>query len=154
MPLPAPPVPPGSLALAGKDVPAHISKFVDDFYRVTDEEQPDEYVKFFTPDAEFFVTALRRGRDEIHAGCSVSYTQRDNCVHRYRHVVVTEPDREVYVIGEIDFDRKADGEHIRNVPWVARMRLQSDQEGLKIADYYAWVVSFVCNKADNSASLL
>lgn len=128
-------------ALTGDAVPAHIAKFIDDFYRVTDEEQPDKYIQFFTPDADFHVVAPRKGHAEIHAGCLASYKQRDNSIHRYEHILVTQPDREVYVTGDIDFDRKVDGELIRNVPWVARCTLNGDKDNLKMSEYYVWVVS-------------
>lgn len=132
---------PASHAVAGQQVPPHIAQFVDDFYRVTDEEDPKAYANMYTKDGSLFVVASRKGREEIEAGCRASYTQRDNSVHRYHHIMVTQPDRELFVTGDIDFDRRVDGEKIRNVPWVARITLREEEGSLKIEDYYVWVVS-------------
>lgn len=126
--------------VTGPDVPAPIAKLVDDFYRESDLPSNDGYMACFAPDAHFNIFGLRKGHDEILENRIWGATTRTNQVHRYSHIWMTEPNV-AYVLGDIDFDRTADGYKIRNNQYIARFTTNGDEKNPKIQDYYVWVVS-------------
>lgn len=125
-------------ASVGPDVPGAVARRIETFYRVSDYDTHDEYMACFTPDAKFNIVAPRQGHEQILQGRVWGMTTRTNQVHRVSHIWATEP-HTYLVLGDIDFDRTADGAKIRNLPFVARFGM-TDGDDPKIDDYYVWVV--------------
>lgn len=121
-------------------VPASAVKLIDDFYRVSDFDTDDEYMACFTPDAVFNIMSERVGHAEILAGRQWGKTTRTGQVHRWSHIWTTAP-HVYYVLGDIDFDRSADGAKVRHNPWIGKITTDGDPEKPLIQDYYVWVVS-------------
>lgn len=138
------------MTVVGPDVPPAVAKRILTFYEVSDWDTHDEYMACFTPDAKFNIVAPRQGHEQILQGRIWGMTTRTNQVHRVSHIWKTE-DNTYLVLGDIDFDRNADGAKIRNLPFVGRLRMTTDADP-KIEDYYVWVVSWVNCFADASDS--
>jgi ketosteroid isomerase-like protein len=124
--------------VTGVPVPPAVAKFVDDFYRISDEADADAYAAQFTEDVTFRVHEPRVGRAAVREGKARIGEHFTHMAHNYEHVFCSEPNV-AYVVGALDFDRVVDGKRARGIPWVARITFNGDQD-LKIKDYYAWVV--------------
>lgn len=129
-------------ASVGSDVPGAVARRIETFYRVSDYDTHDEYMACFTPDAKFNIVAPRQGHEQILQGRIWGMTTRTNQVHRVSHIWATGP-HTYLVLGDIDFDRTADGAKIRNLPFVARFGMTDGNDPI-IDDYYVWVVRRAC----------
>ncbi|CAK9787023.1 hypothetical protein CC85DRAFT_144641 [Cutaneotrichosporon oleaginosum] len=118
-------------------VPASAVSLIDTFYRVSDLPTDDEYMACFAPDAVFNIMKERVGHDEILQSRKWGKTTRTGQVHRWSHIWTTGPDV-YYVLGDIDFDRTADGAQVRRNPWIGRFVTTGGEKPL-IKDYYVWV---------------
>lgn len=145
------PIPVGiaSQAVAGKHVPQGITDLVAEFYRRSDIAD-DSWLDLLEPDIKMTVHGEMNGHGEIHAAREHGREVRANVVHRFHHIMATGPD-EVFVTGDIDYDNLVTGQKIRNLSWVARMKLNAKAD--KVKEYYVWVVS-VCEGSNRSMSLL
>lgn len=127
------------MTVVGPDVPLAVAQRIETFYRVSDYDTHDEYMACFTPAAKFNIVGPRQGHKEVLDGRVWGMTTRTNQVHRLSHIWHTEGNTYL-VLGDIDFDRNADGAKIRNLPFVGRFMMTQDEDP-KIDDYYVWVVS-------------
>ncbi len=132
-------------------VPAPAAELIDTFYRVSDYDTDDEFMACFAPDAVFNIIGERVGHAAILAGRVWGKTTRTGQVHRWSHIWTTGPGV-YYVLGDIDFDRTADGAQVRNTPYIAKFTTSGEPERPLIQDYYVWVVSSGWGWADGSGS--
>lgn len=122
-------------------VPREIEQFVNDFYIKSDDPDHEQYVELFTPDAKFVVgTVVAEGQDgirKVRVGSWSNFTLR---VHKHEKIYINEKEPDVCLVtGTIDYDRK-DGVSCRDLSWAGRIVFDRS-EGLRIKDYYVWVVS-------------
>ncbi|EJT49516.1 hypothetical protein A1Q2_07379 [Trichosporon asahii var. asahii CBS 8904] len=122
-------------------VPSDIKAFVSEFYRLSDDPDHDAYCSLFTPDASFLVgTVGAKGRDGIRSVRAKGWDNFDHRVHKHERIYVNEDEPDVAMLtGTIDYDRK-DGVSARDLCWAGKMVFDRSG-GLKVKDYYVWVVS-------------
>ncbi|KLT38765.1 hypothetical protein CC85DRAFT_289210 [Cutaneotrichosporon oleaginosum] len=125
-------------SVTGVPVPPAVVKFIEDFYRISDEEDYDHYAAQFTEDVTFHVHQPAVGRDSIRKRRSLVKETFTHMAHHYQHIFCADPNI-AYVVGTLDFDRIVDGKQARDIDWVARITFNGQLENLKIRDYYVWV---------------
>ena len=122
-------------------VPSDIATFVTDFYIASDDPDHDAYCSLFTPDASFLVGKIgAEGREGIRAVRVKGWDHFTHRVHKHERIYVNADEPDVALLtGTIDYDRK-DGVSARDLSWAGRMVFDRS-DGLKVKNYYVWVVS-------------
>lgn len=122
-------------------VPKDIQDFVENYYNASDDPNPENYVSLFTPDADFVVGEITaKGQDGIRKVRDASWPNFTYRVHKHEKLYYNENEPDVALAtGTIDYDR-IDGVKVRDLSWAARL-IFDRSNGLKVKDYYVWVVS-------------
>lgn len=122
-------------------VPSDIKVFVDDFYVKSDDPDHDAYCALFTPDAHFLVGKIAAdGQEGIRKVREAGWNNFTHRIHKHENIYVNENEPDVAMLtGTIDYDRK-DGVSARDLSWAGRMTFDRS-DGLRVKDYYVWVVS-------------
>lgn len=135
------PIGKASQAVAGQDLPADITDFLIEFYRLADTADHDAYLGKVEPDVKFTVYSELNGHDEIREARKKGRLMRKNVKHTLHHAMLVEPNV-VFATGIIDYDLIESGAEIRGLPWVGRVKFNGKEgEDRKVKDYYVWVVS-------------